>query len=139
MYELYFPLCLVQLSKPLFCILSAFDYRLHHRLIYSFLMGNIFLSLSNILKLGNLTCVLVLGKEHSYGKILPSWTWYLFNSHIVDSRPGSIMYSVSAQRGLGNRKHVLALSCGKIIDFQIQKTRKCLYFMMKKQCLNEIV
>jgi hypothetical protein len=34
-------------------------------------MGNIFLSLSNILKLGNLTCVLVLGKEHSYGKSSP--------------------------------------------------------------------
>lgn len=59
------------LCSECFVTISAFDYRLRHHLIYFFLMGNIFLSLSNILKLGNLTCVLVLGKEHSYGKSSP--------------------------------------------------------------------
>lgn len=87
--------------------IAASDYRLQHHFIYFFHMGNIVLSLSNILKLGNLTCVLVLGKEHSYGKILLSWTWYPFNSYIVDFRPGLIMYSVSTQIGLWDTKQVL--------------------------------
>lgn len=60
------------LCSECFVTISAFDYRLHHHLIYFFFpWGNIFLSLSNILKLGNLTCVLVSGKEHSYGKSSP--------------------------------------------------------------------
>lgn len=101
--------CLAQKSLCSACsvAIGASDYRLHHLSIYSFHMGNIFLSLSNILKLGNLTCVLVLGKEHSYGKILLSWTWYPFNSYIVDFGPGLIMYSVSTQIGLWDTKHVL--------------------------------
>lgn len=47
---------LENLCSECFVTISAFDYRLHHHLIYFSLMGNIFLSLSNILKLGNLTC-----------------------------------------------------------------------------------
>lgn len=74
--------------------------------------------MSNSLKLGNLACVLVLGKEHSYGKIFLSWTWYPFNSCIVDFKPGLIMYSVSTQIGLWDRKHVLVLfACTRVIDF----------------------
>lgn len=45
---------LVNLCSEYFVTISAFDYRLHHHLIYFSLMGNIFLSLSNILKLGNI-------------------------------------------------------------------------------------
>lgn len=64
-------------------------------------MGIVFFLLSNILKFGNLICVLVLGKEYLYGKIFFSRIWYLFNFYIVDFRLGLIMYLVFLREDWG--------------------------------------